>query len=146
MQGCFTNQTHEPPDSQSDNLPKHPEGAGMTSLGLRLVGLPGAKPAEPRSDWPLAVDHPQLGNRSGAAVPPGDPPAPLGRTLILNPVAFAFSFNLCLDSFIFHPLSISLCIYPSLSLYCYQLVQGPVSPSSTILYYLLLLILFHLVS
>ena len=114
----------------------------MTSLGLRLVGLPGAKPAETRSDWPLTVDHPLLGNHGGAAVPP----APLGRTLILNPVAFAFSFNLCLDSFIFHPLSISLCIYPSLSLYCYQLVQGPVSPSSTILYYLLLLILFHLVS
>lgn len=92
MQGCLTNQSHEPAASQSDNLPEHPEEAGMTSLGLRLVGLPGAKPAETRSDWPLTVDHPLLGNHGGAAVPP----APLGRTLILNPVAFAFSFNLCL--------------------------------------------------
>ena len=68
----------------------------MTSLGLQLVGLPGAKPAKARPDWTPSVDHPLLGNHGGAAVPPGGPPAPLGRTLILNPVAFAFSFNLCL--------------------------------------------------
>lgn len=53
--------------------PEHPEGAGMTSLGLRLVGLPGAKRAETRRYWPLTVDHPLLGNHSGAAVPPERP-------------------------------------------------------------------------
>lgn len=73
MQGCFTNQTHEFSDNQSDIPPEQPEGAGMTSLGLRLVGLPGAKRAETRRDWPLTVDHPLLGNNSGAAVPPERP-------------------------------------------------------------------------